>query len=74
MDLIITMIRFPLGIVATIIVLGFWLLLFPFKPFHRNALPITPGFNLGPKAIQLRSALPYGAPTKKLTTEKKSVN
>jgi hypothetical protein len=31
MDLIITMIRFPLGIVATIIVLGFWLILFPFE-------------------------------------------
>ena len=31
MDFIITIVRFPLGIVATIVVLGFWLILFPIE-------------------------------------------
>lgn len=31
MDFIITIVRFPLGIVATLVVLTFWLILFPIE-------------------------------------------
>ena len=33
MDFIITIIRFPFGIIATIVVVGFWLFAFPFELF-----------------------------------------